>query len=493
MVKSNLKRKTINGFFWGLLESVFSQGLGFIFGIFLARLLSPQEFGLLGMITIFISVAQVFVDSGLSQALIRKQNCSNRDYSTVFWANVAIGVLSYLIIWFCSPLIATFYNRPELIELTRVTALAIIIGSLTLIQQTIITKEVDFKTLTKISTVGTVISGLVAIALAFRGFGVWSLVWRSIINQVVRSILLWRYNRWLPLRVFDKQSFKELFGFSSNILFITVIAALFKNVYNLVIGRTYSDKILGYYTNADQYSGIPSNTLSSITNKVSYPVLATLQNDDAKLKASCSKLVNTTMYASFLVMFGFAAMAYPMFAILFGKKWLPAVEFFQVLCIAYAITPMHIINQNILKIKGRSDLFLKTEIIKYIVFVPFIALGIFFGLRVLIAGIAVFYWVSFFINAMYTNRLINYSSLEQTFELLPVLLLTFLPALLVWILGNFLPIGNVYLMLIVQGAIYIGIVWGFTVILRIQAYLEIKQILTQKFSYLTFNNIKKEF
>lgn len=493
MAKSDLKRKTINGFFWGLLESVFSQGLGFVFGVFLARLLSPQEFGLLGMITIFISVAQVFVDSGLSQALIRKQDCSNEDYSTVFWSNVGIGVVAYLIIWFCSPLIATFYTKPELIGLTRVTALAIIIGSLTLIQQTIITKEVDFKTLTKISSIGTLISGVVAIVMAYRGFGVWSLVWRSIINQVVRSILLWRYNHWLPLRVFNKQSFKELFGFSSNILFISVIAALFKNFYNLVIGKTYSDKILGYYTNADQYSGIPSNTLTSITNKVSYPVLATLQGNDTQLKASCSKLVKITMYVSFFVMFGFAAIAYPMFSILFGKKWLPAVEFFQVLCIAYAITPMHVINQNILKIKGRSDLFLKTEIIKYIVFVPFIALGIIFGLHVLIAGIAVFYWISFFINAMYTQRMINYSSIQQTFEFLPVLLLTFLPALLVWILGNVLPIGNVYLMLIVQASIYIGIVMGLTIMLRLQAYFEIKQILTQKFSYFTFSNLKKEF
>jgi len=485
MAKTDLKRKTINGFFWGSLESVFSQGLGFIFGIFLAHLLSPQEFGLLGMITIFISVAQVFVDSGLSQALIRKQNCTDVDYSTVFWTNISIGILAYLIIWIFSPLIASFFGKPELVKLTRVVALAIIIGSFTLIQQTILTKNVDFKALTKISTTGTLISGVISIGMAFLGFGVWSLVWRTIINQVVRSLLTWRYNKWLPKRTFSNASFKELMGFGSNILFISVIAAAFKNFYNLIIGKNYSDKILGYYTNADQYSSIPSNTITSITNKVSFPVLSSLQDDNGKLRASSKKLIQTIMYISFFVMFGLAAVAQALFAILFGEKWLPAIGFFQVLCIAYSISPMHAINQNIMKIKGRSDLFLKTEVIKYIIFVPFIALGIIFGLKTLIIGIALFYWISYYINAMYAVHLIQYSFMQQCKDFFPVLMICLVPAFMAWSLQFLLPLGNISL-LFIQGAVYVGIVIGLTILFRISAYFEMKQIFIQKLNYINF-------
>lgn len=491
MTKTDLKRKTINGFFWGLIESVFSQGQGIIFGIILARLLSPQEFGLIGMITIFISIAQVFVDSGLNQALIRKQNCSDKDYSTVFWANVGIGAFFYLIIWFGSPLIAAFYKEPTLTDLTRVTALAIIIGSLTLIQQTIITKEVDFKTLTKISTVGTFVSGIISIGMAYKGWGVWSLVWRSIINQAVRSLMLWMHNQWRPSGGFNMKSFKELFGFGSNILFISVIAAVFKNFYNLIIGKNYSTKILGYYTNADQYSGMPSNTISSVTNKVSYPILATLQNDNEKLKEASKKLVHTVMFVSFFIMFGLAAIAKPLFLFLFGQKWLPSVVFFQALCIAYAIAPMHMINHNIMKVKGRSDLFFRTEIIKYILFVPIVILGIIFGLPVLIVGLTIFYWISFLINAMYSKKLINYSALQQTRELLPLMLLCLSPALIAWGIELFVHLKNIYL-LIIQSAVYLALGLGTTILIKLPAYLEIKQIFLQKLSYVNVFNIKKD-
>ena len=217
---SNLKRKAVNGFFWSMLESILSQGQGMIFGIFLARMLSPGEFGLVGMITIFISIAQVFVDSGLSQALVGKQHCTKLDYSTIFWVNIVIGLLTYVIIWLCAPLIAGFYEKPELIQLTHYSALAIIIGSVTLIQQTILVKDIDFKTITKISTVSTFVSGVASLVLAFYGFGVWSLVWRSLINQALRSFMMWRHNHWLPQLAFSKRIFKELFSFGSNILLI---------------------------------------------------------------------------------------------------------------------------------------------------------------------------------------------------------------------------------------------------------------------------------
>lgn len=483
----NLKRKAVNGFFWSMLESVLSQGQGMVFGIFLARMLSPQEFGVLGMITIFISLAQVFVDSGLSQALIRRQECSNLDYSTIFWANVAIGLGAFTIIWFSAPFIAEFYNKPELIKLTRITALAIIIGSVTLIQQTILTKDIDFKTLTKTSTVGTFISGVTSLVLAYLGFGVWSLVFRTLVNQAVRSFMMWQHNKWLPQWAFSKRVFKELFSFGSNILLISVVASVYKSFYNLIIGKNYSDTVLGYYTIADQYSTLPSSTITSITYKVSFPVLSEIQNDDTLLKTSISQLIKTIMYISFIIMFGLAAIAQPLFSVLFGEKWMPAVPIFQALCMAYVISPMHVINHNIMKVKGRSDLFLRTEIIKYIFFTPILILGIVYGLKVLVAGIVLFYWMGFFINALYSKRLIGYSFLSQCKDILPDMITFALPALLVWWLGQSLKIGN-FPLLLIQSAIFVAVSVTLSIVFKIPAFFEIKKILINKF---TINNLLK--
>ena len=482
---SDLKRKTVKGFFWSSLESLLSQGQGIIFGIFLARMLSPQEFGLIGMITIFISLSQVFVDSGLSQSLIRKQNCSTQDYSTIFWVNLAVGLVCYVIIWIAAPFIAGFYGKPELVSLTRVTSLAILIGSVTLIQQTILIKGVDFKTLTKSSTIGTFVSGASSLILAFYGFGVWSLVWRTIINQVVRSGILWNQNRWFPKFYYSKLLLKEHFTFGSNILIISIVAALYKNLSNLIIGKNYSDRILGYYTNADQYSLMPSSTISSITNKVSYPVLSEMQNDDKKLKASINKLITTVMYISFVIMFGLAAIAKPLFVVILGEKWLPSVVMFQALCIAYVISPMHVINQNIMKIKGRTDLYLRTEIIKHIIFTPLLILGAVYGITILIAGIVFFYWIGYLVNSMYTRRLIGYSIIAQCIDFLPLMGIAIVPAILTWSLGIIFPISNI-LLLAIQIILYLSLVVLLSVLFKVPSFFEIKQILADKFTVANF-------
>jgi teichuronic acid exporter len=483
--QSELKRKTVKGFFWSSIESVFSQGQGIIFGIFLARMLSPSQFGLLGMIIVFISIAQVFVDSGLSQSLIRKQNCTYEDYSTIFWVNLVIGFSSYIIIWIAAPYIAVFYGKPELVLLTRVTSLVIIIGALTLIQQTKLTKDVDFKTITKSSTIGTFISGVSSIVLAYYGFGVWSLVWRTIINQCVRSLILWNHNKWLPQLKFSKTILKEHFSFSANILLLSLIAAVYKNFYNLIIGKNYSDRVLGYFTNADQYSSLPSTSISSITSKVSYPVLAEMQNNDVRLKASIVKLCTNVMYISFVIMFGLAAIAKPLFVLVLGEKWLPSVFMFQILCVAYAITPMHAINQNLMKIKGRSDMLLKTEILKYVFLTPLLVLGVIFGINVLIAGIVLFYWIGFMINAMYSKKLLGYSMISQTIDFLPVMLIALFPALITWSLESLFSISYIIL-LPVQVIVYPALVILISILFRVPAFFELKQILSDKITVENF-------
>ena len=489
MADSELKRKTIKGFFWSSLESLLSQGQGIIFGIFLARMLSPEEFGLLGMITIFISVSQVFADSGLNQSLIRKQYCNSVDYSTVFWVNLIIGSVCYLIIWISAPYIAQFFGNATLVPLTRLTSVSIIIASVTLIQQTILTKDVDFKTLTKSSTIGTFISGVSSLVLAWYGFGVWSLVWRSIINQAVRSAILWGQNRWRPELTFSKVTLGEHFKFGSNILLISIVAGIYRNISNLIIGKSYSEKMLGYYTNADQYSTMPSSTITAITNKVSFPVLTLMQDDDPRLRSNISKLVTNVMYISFVVMFGLAAMAEPLFGVVLGEKWLPSVAIFQALCVAYSVSPMHAINQNILKVKGRTDLFLRAEIIKYIIFTPLLIFGAVFGITVLIAGIVLFYWIGFGVIAIYSKRLIGYSIRQQFADIMPMIGVAFVPALLTWSIGIIFPLPPVIL-LAVQMIFYPGLVIAISVFFRLPAFFEIKGILADK---LTVSNFLKTF
>ena len=484
---SNLRRKTVNGFFWSALEMVFSQGQGILYGIVLARLLSPNEFGLLGMVTIFIAIAQVFVDSGLSQALIRKQNCTELDYNTIFWVNIIIGILAFVVIWILAPFIADFYAKPELINLTRVLALAIIISSLTLNQQTIITKNLDFKTLTKSSVVGTFVAGVSSILLALYGFGVWSLVWRVIINQVVRSLILWYYNRWLPNFTYSRAILKEHFLFGSNLLLISMVSAVYKSFYNMIIGKNYPVSTLGYYTNAEQYSNMPATSITAITNKVSYPVLSEMQNDNVRLKKSIKKLIETVMYLSFIILFGLAAVAHPLFSIMLGSKWAPSIIYFQILCFAYAITPLHIINHNIMKIKGRSDLFLRTEIIKYALFTPLLVLGAIYGIKVLLVGIVIFYWISFIINAMYSKRLIGLSIFEQCLYLIPGLSIAGISALATWGLGLLFQFGDI-IILTIQVFFFPGMVILLSMLFKAEAFFELKQILRNK---LTFSNLFK--
>lgn len=487
MAESELKRKTIRGFFWSSVESILSQGLGIVFGIFLARMLSPDEFGILGMITIFISVSQVFVDSGLSQSLIRKQNCTTADYSTVFWVNMVMGLLFYLIIWIAAPYIAAFYKNDQLVSVTRITSLSILIVSVTLIQQTILTKDVDFKTITKSSLAGTVVSGLASLLLAFYGYGVWSLVWRSIINQAVRSAVLWAHNRWKPELTWNPVIFREHFKFGSNILIISIVSAVYRNISNLIIGKSYSEKVLGYYTNADQYSSMPSTTITAITNKVSYPVFSEIQADDARLRQNASKLTINIMFISFVVMFGLAAIAKPLFGVVLGEKWLPSAGMFQALCIAYAISPLHVINQNIMKARGRSDLFLKTEVIKYIIFTPLLITGAIMGIEILIAGIIVFYWAGYVVIAAYSKKLAGYSIGNQISDFLPVMLIALFPALITWLISYFLQISLLFkLPLLIL--VYPSLVILLSVIVRLQAYYEIKNILADK---LTVSNFMK--
>jgi teichuronic acid exporter len=475
----SLKQKTISGLFWSFSDNMVSYILNFIIGIILARILVPSEFGIIGMITVFIAVSQSLIDSGFGQALIRKKDASDTDYSTVFYFNLVVGVCLYLILFLSAGPISRFYSEPILIPIIKVFGINIIINSFSVIQRTILIKKVNFKLQTKITFLSSLISGSIGIAMAYKGFGVWSLVWRNIINNSLQSLFLWIFNRWFPSRVFSINSFREMFAFGSKVLVTGLIDTLYKNIYLVVIGKFFTSGDLGYYTRADQFSKLPSQNITHSVQKVSYPVLATLQDDKEKLKAGYKKLITNTMYITFILMLGMAAVAKPMILTLVGEKWLPSVIYLQLLCFSGMLYPLQSLNLNMLNVQGRSDLFLNLEIVKKLLSVPVIVIGIFAGLKVMIIGMVMFSFIAYYINSYYSGKLINYSVKEQFMDILPSFITALLVAVIIYIPSVIFTIKP---LLLFTGQLISGLILFilFSWLFKLESYFEIKSILIEK-------------
>lgn len=475
----SLKQKTVSGLLWSFIDQFANLGVSFLTGIILARLLSPREFGLIGMITVFIAVSESFINSGFSSALIRKKDCTDTDYSTVFYFNLAAGVLFFLMLYLAAPAIAGFFDEPALQLIVQVLGLILIIDSFTLIQRTILTKRVDFKLQARISIISSVISGIIAIFMAYQGFGVWSLVVQRLTKQGLNSLMLWLWNRWKPLFVFSTQSFKELFGFGSKLLLSGLIDTLYRNIYYLVIGKYFSAVELGYYTRADEFNRIPSQQLNAIIGRVSYPVLASMQDDKPRLKNNYQKLIRSTMFITFVLMLGMAAVAEPMIITLIGEKWRPSIIYLQMLSFVGMMYPLHALNLNMLQVSGRSDLFLKLEIIKKILAVPIIVIGIFFGIKMMIAGMMVNTLIAYYLNSYWSGRFIGYSFKEQVGDILPSFGLALLMAVGVFVIGLILPFNYLWLLIIqtLAGATFILV---FCELTRFTDYLFVKELVLEK-------------
>jgi O-antigen/teichoic acid export membrane protein len=485
----NIKQKTISGLFWSFSDNIANQIVHFIVGIILARLLSPSEFGLIGMVTIFIAVSQSFIDSGFQQALIRKKNADNNDFSTVFYYNLSIGFILYIILFFSARGISNFYNEPQLTNIIKVFGLIIMVESFALIQRVRLIKALNFKLQTKISVICSVSSGIVGIYMAYSGFGVWSLVWRTLINQFLQAISLWIFNKWIPSLKFSARSLKEMFPFGSRLLVSGLIDTIYENIYLLIIGKYFSAADLGYYTRADQFTKLPSSNITSTIQKVSYPVLSKIQDEQVKLKKGYRQMIKSTMFISFTAMMIMAAIAKPMILTLIGEKWLPSVIFLQLLCFAGMLYPLHAMNLNMLVVKGRSDLFLRLEIIKKILAIPVIIIGILFSIKAMIIGMIFNSFLAYYINSYFSGRLINYSVKEQIKDILPSFLIALLTGIILFIptlLFNILP-AIMMLSQILAGLI---IIIGLSEIIHLDSYLDIKKILVDKVEEKFINKIK---
>lgn len=434
----SLRKQALSGLVWTFGQQFGNQLVGFIVSLTLARILLPEEFGLIAMITFFIAIGQVLVDSGLTDSLIRTKNPDNADYSTVFYFNLVLSLLMYLLVYFLAPYIATFYNEEILTGIARLYALTFIINAFSTVQLTRLTKLMRFKSQALISIPATITGGIVGISLAYSGYGVWSLVWSQIAVSLVSSIQVWFYSRWIPDFAFSEVKFKEHFKFGYQLALSGLLNKTFNNIYLLIIGRFFSATQLGFYTRAETMRRLPVNNLSHALNKVSFPLFAQIKNDPVRLKRVYKQFMQTAVFIISPILIIFAVLAEPLFRFLFTEKWLPAVPYFQVIFITGILAPIHSYNLNILKIKGKSNLFLKISVFKKVFIILTIALGLQFGIYGLLYGQVVLSLLFFFINGYYTNLFLGYSVKEQIKDILPILLISTITGLVVFLLDSFL-------------------------------------------------------
>lgn len=441
MSGESLKDKTVKGVAWSGIDNVTQYGVSFIVSIVLARLLSPDDYGLIGIIAIFTAVCNSLIYGGFGTALIRKKDATDEDYNTVFLVNLISSLFLYSVIFLCSPLIADFFQREELIALTRVSALGMIIGALALVQQTILTKCIDFKTQTKITFIASIVSGVVGINMALLGFGVWALVFQGLLSGIARTMLLWIYNKWIPNFRFSYKSFQELFGFGWKIMVSGLLDTVWKQLYQVVVGKFYNPATLGQYTRAKGFSELLSSNLTNVIQRVTFPVLSNIQDEKERMAVAYRRIIRLSMFISSIAMFVLGAVSEPLLYCLIGPKWHEAATYLPLICISASTYPLHALNLNMLDVQGRSDLFLGLEIVKKIIFVCPLFIGAFIGILPMLYANLITTIIAFFLNSHYSGKMIGYSSWMQIKDVAPSYGIATIIALCVYFL-KYLPITN---------------------------------------------------
>lgn len=474
MSEQNLKERTVKGVSWSAIDNVAQFGMSFVIGIILARLLSPDDYGLIGIIGIFTAVCNTIIKGGFTTALVRKKVPTEDDYNTVFLINFGMSLLLYAVLFFCAPLIADFFGREELVLLTRVASINMIIGALSMVQVTRLIKRIDFKTQTKITIIATIISGVIGVTCAFLGFGVWALVIFSLTSQLVSTVCLWLVNKWIPNFTFSVNSFKELFGFGWKILASYLLDTVWKELYQVVVGKFYNPATLGQYTRAKNYAQMFSTNVTNVIQRVTFPVLSEIQDDRARMLSAYRRMIKTTMFISAIGMFLLGAVSEPLIYCLIGPKWHEAAIYLPLICIAGSLYPLSAINLNMLQVQGRSDLFLGLEIIKKIIALAPLFIGAFVGIMPMLYTNLLTCIIGFFLNSYYSGKFLGYTSWMQIKDIAPSYCLATVMALSVWFF-KFLPFNN-WIILFIQSIVSLLVFFSACKFYRIEEYNEIKAI-----------------
>ena len=474
----SLKDKTVKGLGWSAVDNAARYGMQFMVGIVLARLLSPDDYGLLGLVGIVTVLCTALVNGGFTTALIRKKDATDDDYNTVFICNLGMSLLLYVVVFLCAPLIAGFFEREELTPLVRVSSLGLIIGALGMVQQTRLTKRIDFKTQTKITLVASAVSGVVGIGMALAGFGVWALVGQQLTSQIISTILLYIYNRWLPCLRFSIESFHELFGFGWKMMVSILLDAVWKELNQVVVGKFYNPATLGQYTRAKHYAQLFSQNLTAVMERVTYPVLSSIQDEKERMVSAYRRMIRTSMFITTVALFSLGAVSEPLIYCMIGPKWHEASTYLPLICITYSLYPLHAINLNMLQVQGRSDLFLGLEVIKKIITLAPLFIGAFIGIIPMLLTNMVVGIIAYFLNSHYSGRLLGYSSWMQLRDIAPSYALATSIALSVWFL-KFLPLSY-WIVLPMQIAVGATVFFACCKLFKMNEYKEIIDILKKR-------------
>lgn len=474
MERENLREKTISGVGWTFAEIFFRYGVSFIVGIILARLLSPDEYGLIGILTIFIAVFDIIVDGGFANALIQKKDVTDIDYCTVFYSNLLLSLIMAIILYVSAPLISYFFERDELLSLTRVMSIIIILNAAASIQRTRLSKQLSFKKQTIICCISSLVSGIIGVSMAYYGCGVWALVSQQISYTATNACLLWFLGRWIPKLIFSFESFKSLWNFGWKLLASGLLNTFSTQIFNIVIGKCFAPSTLGQYTWAQQFGSLFSSNITNVIQKVTFPVFSKIQDNPIRLKDSYRKVIKVTMLPTFVLMIGLAAISNNLVLILIGDQWTDVASYLQILCFSLMLYPLNSLNTNAIQVMGRSDITLKINILKNILIVIPVSIGIMCGIYWMLFFELLRIFICYLINAYFSKPLINYSIVEQIKDILPDFAIAVVVSIPVFLL-NLVPVAH---NIILPFQIILGICLFIYLceVFKLEEYIEIKSI-----------------
>jgi teichuronic acid exporter len=455
----NTKGKVIQSLFWKLMERGGVQGIQFIVQIVLARILSPNDYGIIALLTIFISLSNVFIQSGFNTALIQKINVKEEDFSSVLYISLLVATVLYIALFFASPFIANFYGISELIQVLRVLSIILFFGAFNSIQNAIIARSMQFKKLFIVSVFSILISGIVGITLAYLGFGVWALVAQQITNQVSITFILWFTLKWRPKLIFSINRIGDLFSYGWKLLVSSLIDTLYMNLRGLIVGKVYISDMLAFYNRGEQFPQLIVNNINGSIQSVMLPTLSAEQEDRKRVKELVRRSIVTSSFLIFPLMIGLAAVGEPLIKILLTDKWLPCVPFMQIFCLTYSLWPIHTSNLQAINALGRSDIYLKLEVIKKIVGITILIFSMFYGVYAIALGGLLSGVVSSFINSYPNLKLLDYSYKEQIKDILPSLILSLIMGLIVYsiLFLNLSPYLTLVIQVFIGAIVYIGL------------------------------------
>lgn len=442
------KKEVVSGFFWRFAERIAAQGVSFIVQLVLARILMPEDYGTVALIVVITNILQVFVDSGMGNALIQKKNADELDFSTVFYFNVLICIIIYLLLFLCSPLISEFYSRPEMTPMLRVAGITILISGVKNIQQAYVSRNLIFKRFFFATIIGTIISAFVGIGLALRGVGAWALIAQQLTNAAIDTLVLWITVKWRPVRRFSLTRLKGLFSFGWKLLISSLLDTTYNNLRQLIIGKLYSSSDLAFYNRGKQLPELIVTNIDTSINSVLLPTMSREQDDRVRMKSMTRRAIRTSSYIMWPVMIGLMATAEPLVELILTSKWLPAVPYIRVFCLVFAIYPIHTSNLNAIQAMGRSDIFLKLEIIKKCVGMGLLLATMWFGPMWMAYSMLASGFISMIINSWPNRKLMNYTFGEMMIDILPDIIMSVIMGIIVYAI-SFLHL-NIVFQLIIQ-------------------------------------------